>query len=182
MALTLYACWSAGRLLTGLAAVPRKVATTWVTQQSSSGVTPGSSESDVRLSMGLYGQATVDVSMAERAGKGRAAKDVFVTHTVSGMQPDATMPPWMGTEVPEVRRVEGDASVSTPGVVAMGPCFAFVPSTSTAIGEGILEERPRRVGSPVRGAGAEPPRPPSRWGPGCRCSSGWTRRTWEPHP
>jgi hypothetical protein len=164
MALTLYACWSAGRLLTGLAAVPRKVATTWVTQQSSSGVTPSSSESDVRLAMGLYGQ------------------DVFVTHAVSGMQPDATMPPWMRTEVPEVRRVEGDASVSTPGVVAMGPCSTSVPSTSTATGEGILEERPRRVGSPIRGAGAEPPRPPSRWGPGCRCSSGWTRRTWEPHP
>jgi hypothetical protein len=143
MALTLYACWSAGRLLTGVAAVPRKVTATRVTQQSSSGVAPGSSESGVRLAMGLSGQAMVDASMAEQAGKGRATKDVFVIHAVSGMQPDATMPPQMGMEVPEVSRAEGDAFVSTLGVMAMGPCSASAPSTSIAAGEGILEERPR---------------------------------------
>jgi hypothetical protein len=85
----------------------------------------------------------VDAFVAERPGKGWVAKDVFVAHTVSGVQPDVTLPPWMGTEVPEVRRAERDASVATPGVMAMGPRSASALSTCTATGEGVPKERPR---------------------------------------
>jgi hypothetical protein len=77
---------------------------------------------------------------------------------MAGMvQPDAILPLWMETEVPEARRTEEDASAASLGVIVMVPRSVFAPPTSAAAGEMVLVERPRQEGSSVCGAGAEPP-------------------------
>lgn len=106
----------------------------------------------------------VDTSAAEWVGEGWTAGDVSVMHAVGIVQSDAILPPRTGTEEPEVRQAEGDASVATPGVMATGPRSVSMSSTSTTVGEAIPKERPWHVGSPIRGAGAEPPQTPIRMG------------------
>jgi hypothetical protein len=54
--------------------------------------------------------AMVDTSAAEQVGEGWTAKDMSTTHTMGFMQSGATPPPWMGTEVPEVRQWKGTRS------------------------------------------------------------------------
>jgi hypothetical protein len=84
-------------------------------------------------------------------------EDVFITHVMGIMQSDATLPPWLETEVPEVRRTKGHMSTVTPGVMVIGPRSVSVLSTSTTAGEVIPVERPQQEGSPMHGASAEPP-------------------------
>jgi hypothetical protein len=101
--------------------------------------------------------AMVGMSAVKRAGEGQTTEDVSVTHAVCIVQLDATLPLWTEMEVPEARRVEGDMSAVTPGVMAMGPRSVSTSSTSAVTREVIPVERPQREGSPARGAGAEPP-------------------------
>jgi hypothetical protein len=53
----------------------------------------------------------VDTSTVEQVGEGRTMEDVSMTHAMSIVQPGATLPLWMRTEVPKVRRVEEDVSM-----------------------------------------------------------------------
>jgi hypothetical protein len=69
-------------------------------------------------------------------------EDVYTTHAMGIVESDVTLPPWVETEVPEVRRMKGDTSAAIPGVVAIGPHFVSMTSTFATTGEVVSVARP----------------------------------------